>query len=294
MAQETLVLKLSKAEGEQLRRRLDDGPFDWRSVPHAAFSVKGEGVVATFYTSGKLVVQGPEPGLFAQRYLNRAPETTGGPPSSGVPSVPIDRPLIGSDECGKGDYFGPLVTVALRLEPDQRSELAATGAADSKQLSDERVRVLGPALQARYPHAIELLEPPEYNAEHARQKNLNPMLADLHARAIRALARPGDRVLVDRFANEKLVAERLEGVDVELFQTPRAERELAVAAASVIARAVFLERLAALSEECAVDLHKGAGAPTDKAAREYVRLHGFDALERVAKVHFKNTGKIRV
>ena len=79
---------------------------------------------------------------------------------------------------------------------------------------------------------------------------------------------------------------------MELHQETKAEREAAVAAASIIARAVFLERLAALSDECGVDLHKGAGAPTDKAGRRFVEIHGFDALESVAKVHFKNTKKI--
>ena len=88
-------------------------------------------------------------------------------------------------------------------------------------------------------------------------------------------------------------ADRLSGLEIDLHQTPRAEREPVVAAASVIARAVFLEELHVLSEEHAVDLHKGAGAPTDDAARRFVKIHGFDALERVAKLHFKNTKKLR-
>ena len=142
-------------------------------------------------------------------------------------------------------------------------------------------------------HAVELLDPPDYNREHARAKSLNPLLADLHARCIRRVARPGDAVLVDRFASETLMAERLRDLPIDLHQETRAEREPAVAAASVIARGIFLERLAALSEECAVDLHKGAGAPTDQSARAFVELHGIAALGRVAKVHFKNTKKIR-
>jgi ribonuclease HIII len=107
------------------------------------------------------------------------------------------------------------------------------------------------------------------------------------------VARPGDVVLVDRFAKESLVAERLQGLPIELHQETRAEREPAVAAASVIARGIFLERLRALSDECAVDLHKGAGTPTDRSARAFVELHGAGGLERVAKVHFKNTKKLR-
>jgi len=153
--------------------------------------------------------------------------------------------------------------------------------------------VLAPALEQRYACASEVLAPPNYNAEHARYKNLNPLLAELHARCIRRLARPGLLVLVDKFANEKLVASRLEDLDLELHQRTRAEREPVVAAASVIARNLFLEGLKKLSDESAVDLHKGAGEPTDRSAREFVKLHGREALARVAKLHFKNTQKIR-
>jgi ribonuclease HIII len=119
------------------------------------------------------------------------------------------------------------------------------------------------------------------------------MLADLHALAIRKLARPGDRALVDKFADERLVASRLADLELDLEQRVRAESEPAVAAASVIARERFLLAMKQLSEEAGVDLAKGAGDPTDRAAREYVRLHGFGGLTQVAKLHFKNTQKLQ-
>jgi ribonuclease HIII len=119
------------------------------------------------------------------------------------------------------------------------------------------------------------------------------MLADLHARAIRRLARPGDHALVDKFADERLIGSRLSDLDLQLEQRVRAESEPAVAAASVIAREHFLLAMKRLSDEAGVDLAKGAGEPTDRAAREYVRLHGFEGLGRVAKLHFKNTQKLR-
>jgi ribonuclease HIII len=290
MPQETLVVQLAPAEGARIERELSGPEFEPRTVEHARFSVKGPGFVATLYRSGKLVVQGSEVQLFAQRYLDgraSAAAPAGGPIEVGA------RTLIGSDEAGKGDYFGPLVVVAVRADPRERGELVKAGVADSKTLSDERVRVLAPALEQRYAFAAEVLEPPDYNVEHARAKSLNPLLAELHARCIRKLARPGALVLVDKFAHERLVASRLADLALDLHQETRAEREPVVAAASVIARNLFLEGLKELSEEFAVDLHKGAGDPTDRAAREFVRLHGREALARVAKLHFKNTGKIR-
>lgn len=298
MAQETLVLKLTPAEQRELTARLEAGAFEHRSVPHARLSVKGEGVVATLYTSGKLVVQGADPSTFTLRYLERAgePGASGANPtrSSGQPAalVPTDRPVVGSDEAGKGDYFGPLVVCALRLPAEHRDGVARSEVTDSKKLTDEAALRMAPVLRDTFECAVEVLDPPEYNALHAEVKNLNPMLADMHARAIRKLAHPGDVVLVDRFAKEELVASRLGGLSIDLYQKPRAEAEPAVAAASVIARAVFLERLQTLSEEFAVDLHKGAGGPTDESGRRFLEIHGPEALARVAKVHFKNTQKL--
>ncbi len=289
MGQVTLVLKLTAEEQERLRSRMSSGIFEYRSTPYARFSARGEGVIATLYDSGKFVVQGNDPRAFAKKYLDRTeePEDRAGLPDVGV------RVLVGSDEAGKGDYFGPLVVAAVRARPEQRAEIAAAGVIDSKKLSDDRVRRLAPALEGRYEHALEVLDPSAYNAEYGRFGNLNPILAELHARAIKRLAKPGDVVLVDRFADERLVARRLAGIDLELHQTPRAEREPAVAAASVIARNAFLARLKALSEEHAVDLPKGAGIQVDDAARKFIQIHGFQSIQKVAKIHFKNTERLR-
>lgn len=200
--------------------------------------------------------------------------------------------MIGSDECGKGDYFGPLVVAGVRLEAGQAQSLRASGVRDSKTLSDEACVRIGGALRAVYPHAIARLDPPEYNALHRKAGQLNDMLADMHARVIRELQQPGIRVLVDQFAPASVMQKKLAGVDVRLEQRPRAESEPAVAAASVIAREEFLLALRALSEEYVVDLHKGAGEPVDRAGRNFVALHGKEALGRVAKLHFKNTARV--
>ena len=308
MAQDTLVVQLPPANQAALKAALDAGDFTFRSLAHAHWSARGEGVVATLYRSGKLVVQGGATTVFQARYLEGTTPSGSGasgrsrkarrgtddvsPPSGGPVPRDDEQPQIGSDETGKGDYFGPLVVVAVKLAPGQRQELASSGVTDSKKLDDARIARMAPALMERYEHAIERLDPPDYNAVHAKVKNLNPMLAELHARAIRRLAEPGAHVLVDRFAREELVESRLEDLDLLIDQEPRAEADPAVAAASIIARHVFVTALHELSEEYAVDLHKGAGGPTDRAGRAFVALHGHAALGSVAKLHFKNTQKL--
>ena len=295
MAQQTLVVQVPPARHEALRARLQAGAFEWRSAPHASFAVKGDGVVATLYRSGKLVVQGPDPLGFLARWTDleapgvpEAPATESAPPDA---VARTDEPTVGADETGKGDYFGPLVVAAVRLEPDQAARLAELGVADSKKLTDKRALRLAAGLR-ELPHAIERLAPVEYNETYPRYSGLNPMLADLHARAIGRVARDGDRVLVAQFANAEVMRTATSHLTLKLEQAHRAERNVAVAAASVLARAEFLLALDELSARWEVELRKGAGLPTDEAALAFVRAHGRDALGEVAKLHFKNTGKV--
>jgi ribonuclease HIII len=286
------VLTLDRAAGERLRSELARAGLELRGAPHARFAARADGVVATLYESGKLVVQGAGARAFAERFLGDAGDT--GAPAAARAGGLSSAPLVGSDECGKGDYFGPLVVAAVRLAPEESQALAAGGVVrDSKQMGDGSALRVGAALRARFAHAVERLDPPEYNRRHPGKGGLNHLLAELHAAAIRRVARPGDRVLVDQFADRALMERALAGSGLELHQRHRAESELAVAAASIIAREEFLSALRRLSEEHAVDLAKGAGEPTDESAARFVALHGFDRLAAVAKLHFKNTAKLR-
>lgn len=300
MAQQTVVFQVRGEAGEVLRKRLGEGPFEFREVPHAAFSAKGEGVVATLYRSGKLVIQGAEPELFAARYL---PESSGAAApaarkasssSGGHGPTEGPRPGIGSDEAGKGDYFGPLCVAAVRLdEGDLRKLMGAEGIQDSKRTSDDKALRLGAAIQGLVPTAVERLDPVDYNREYRECGNLNELLAGLHGKVLGALAEPGIYAIVDRFADESLMVRHTRGLGLELEQRPRAEDfHPAVAAASLVARASFLEGLSELSDEFAIELRKGAGPPTEAAAHRFVDLHGPDRLAEVAKLHFKTTERI--
>ena len=199
---------------------------------------------------------------------------------------------VPSAQTNQAVHFGPLVVAAVRLDAGASQKLRDSGVRDSKTMSDDTALRLGGALRGTCAHAVARLDPDEYNATHHRPGHLNAMLADLHARAIRELVRPGIRVVIDQFGPERLMSERLAGLDIALEQRPRAEEVPAVAAASVIAREEFLLALRELSERFGVDLHKGAGEPVDRAARRFVALHGREKLVHVAKLHFKNTQRV--
>lgn len=296
MPQDTFVTKVPRGQFAALRARLSGGSFEYRSVPHAEFSAKGDGVVATLYSSGKFVVQGADPAAFVARWTDLDPGARAAPkarrPERVDEPLDLDPPVTGSDEAGKGDYFGPLVVAAVRADGDMLARLEEWGAADSKTLTDGRALKLGAKLRDEVQYAVRRVDPNEYNALYPEYPALNPMLADLHAEVIGQLAQPGENVLVDQFERRGLVRGRLEPLKIRLTEVPRAERHAAVAAASIIARQEFLLGLAELSEDFGVPLHKGAGAPTDAVGRRLVEEQGEEALRGAAKLHFKNTGKI--
>ncbi len=292
VVQRTFVVQVDPKRAPEFELQLQGLGYEIRPAPHAFFSAKGAGVVATLYRSGKFVLQGGDPEAFAERLQIGASSAPVSSAASASDSSASAATLIGSDESGKGDYFGPLVVAAVRLDAAMRAKLAGGPVRDCKQMSDESVLRVGAALRTQVPFCVQRLDPPEYNALHAKERNLNPMLGALHARAIGALATPGMRVLIDQFADERLMRRLVAPLGVELEQRFRGEEELAVAAASVIAREEFLRALQEASQEWAMDLAKGAGEPTDRAARRFAELHGQEALGQVAKLHFRTTEKL--
>jgi ribonuclease HIII len=201
----------------------------------------------------------------------------------------------GLDEAGKGDYFGPLVVAAVA---GSAAELSALGVADSKTVADRRCLLLAVQVRERFPFEVVAVGPEKYNELYARMKNLNRLLAWAHARALEnLLARVHvDTVLADQFADERVLERALleRGARVRLVQAPRSEVHPVVAAASVVARAEFLTRLADLGKRFQYELPKGAGAPVDAAGRELYQRGGVELLRQVAKLHFKTTQKIGV
>jgi len=203
---------------------------------------------------------------------------------------------IGTDEAGKGDYFGPLVVAGVYVTAATAVRLRQIGVRDSKTLTDKRISALAGEIRRACPFDVVAIGPERYNEMYVTIRNLNRLLAWAHARVIENLLQHVDctRVVSDQFGDERFLLNALmeKGKRVELVQRPRAEDDLAVAAASIIARAEFVQRLELLSKSVGVDLHKGAGPPVLVAGRRFVEKHGQDALVKVAKLHFKTTRQL--
>lgn len=201
---------------------------------------------------------------------------------------------IGIDESGKGDYFGPLVIAAVFVDATTQGELKLMGVRDSKRLSDSRVLEMAPDIKTISPHSVIAIGPQKYNELYAKIKNLNRLLAWGHAKALENLLERGvtcERAISDQFGDERLILSALQekGQTIVLEQRTKAESDLAVAAASVLARAEFLLRLKRLSSEVGTTLPKGASPAVELSARMIIKKHGQDRLGSVAKLHFKTT-----
>jgi ribonuclease HIII len=211
-------------------------------------------------------------------------------------------PSIGTDESGKGDFFGPLVCAGVYVDAVSADALQAMGVRDSKRLSDRRCRELAEGIQAtcREQYSVVEISPARYNDlyEQFRRegKNLNTLLAWAHARVLEnLLGRVAcTRAITDQFADPRFVQSKLQerGKKIDLIQMPGAEVHVAVAAASVLARARFLERLEALSARFDMTLPKGASRMVVLAGQALVKRFGTAALRQAAKLHFKTTAEV--
>ena len=292
---------LAEPEARALEEYLREHGYEFRQVPYARFAAEKEKVNMVFYESGKLVVQGKgtqdfvefvlEPGILKQARLGY--ET--------VLNPELLLPRLGVDESGKGDFFGPLCVAGVYVNESVVKAWENSGVRDSKDISsDSKIAELTKLIRDT-PGCVTSVVPignEAYNRLYRRMKSVNAILAWGHARAIENLMGqkhrmnpPPVRAISDQFAADKAtVANALMslGRDIELIQRHKAEADLAVAAASILARHEFVTRLAALEKQFGMKFPKGASGAVDEAAREFVARHGTEGLANVAKMHFRN------
>ena len=204
---------------------------------------------------------------------------------------------IGVDESGKGDYFGYLVVVACYVDDATEMKLRHLKVRDSKSLSDLQIRDIASKLRKLCRYEIVKFSPEKYNIRYPGFKSLNNMLAWAHAKSIEKLHEKVecDNVIVDKFADEKVLKKYLSIAklpkSLKVEQRINAEQDLAVAAASIIARHEFLLTLRSLGRQLGLVLPKGS-THVQEAAKQIVEKYGEDMLTNVAKLHFKITKKV--
>jgi ribonuclease HIII len=205
-------------------------------------------------------------------------------------------PIIGVDESGKGDFFGPLVIAGVLLDQNHLETMTDLGVRDSKTISDGKIIKMAGAIKTKCVHDLVVINPEKYNQLYQRIRNLNKLLGWGHARVIENILtqQSAPAAISDKFGAERFINDSLqkEGRKIELIQKVRGEAHPAVAAASILARAEFLRRMEMLSNRFGADFPRGASAKVDEAGRSLVRKKGVEFLTKVAKLHFKNYKKI--
>ena len=287
----TITLKLNLVQEEQLFKTFSE--FQTTPPQYAKWQLKPENCVITCYTSGKTVFQGKDANVYAAAFMQGQDE---------IPNTATTNqyPQAGSDEVGTGDYFGPVCVCASYVTQDNVDFLIKLGVRDSKQMSDADMLKIGPLLMERIPHSLLIVPPQKYNRVH-ESNNLNAIKAKLHNQAYINLAKkielPSFKI-IDQFTPEtsyyrylKNEPQIIRGIH---FETKAEDKYLSVAVGSIISRYGFLKTWEEMEKKYNMTLPKGSGDKVDIVAQAFVERYGLERLGEIAKLHFKNTEKIRV
>ncbi len=214
------------------------------------------------------------------------------------PVQTIDEPVeyIGSDESGKGDIFGPLVTAAVFVNASSKNKLDKFGIRDSKDLSDNLISELASKIKTITGNvfSIVLISPAKYNELYDKFKNLNKILNWSHSKAIETILEKSNcnTVITDKFSNKDLtVTEKATYSRINFIQTPKAEKYTAVAAASILARDSF-NKWFNNQKKLGYNLPKGASEKVDETVYDIFNREGIETLRTLTKMHFKTIKKI--
>ncbi len=283
-----------------------------KTPAYAIFQADEEDTVVTLYESSKVVFQGVSADIDAAMWKQREKHLN---PTIDIKEknsdnkkekkeIFIDPKIynsssIGSDEVGTGDYFGPIVVTAAFVSKDNISFLESLGVKDSKKMTDDKILEVVPKIIKKIPYESIILSNEEYNKFYSTDINMNKIKAILHNKVLCKMKDkyPHDYIIVDEFAKSFIYYNYLKSIPNVCrgitFLTKGEDKSLAVAAASLISRYIFINEFNKLSKELGVILPKGASTKVDEIGTNIVKEYGFDKLSYIAKLNFKNTDKIK-
>jgi ribonuclease HIII len=292
--------KLTDEQAAALKALLQERNFKFREVPYARFAGEKEKLQVVFYESGKLVLQGKGTQEFIEFVLEPEILKEAKLGYEAVLNPELLAPRLGVDESGKGDFFGPLCVAGVYVNGTMIEKWKEAGIRDSKNIgSDKKIKELAELIRET-PGCVSTVVPignEAYNRLYLKMRSVNSLLAWGHARVVENLMGQRHRMnplpvraISDQFASSKdVVAKAMMsmGREIELVQKHRAEEDLAVAAASILARHEFVTRLDALGKQFGMVLPRGASAAVDAVAKEFIVKQGVENLPKVAKMHFR-------
>lgn len=301
MSLSSYTVPIQAGDVSKIRHILEERGFEFKSKPYAHYSAKKGKLNVTVYEKGpKVLIQGKETEDFVRFTLEPLVLGEAKLGYEEVNEPEMFEPHFGIDESGKGDFFGPLVIAGVYTDAVSTRALLDAGVMDSKRItSSAKIAKLAKLIRATpgVVHELVSIGPEKYNEMYHSFGNLNRLLAWGHAKVIRLLADrvPGcPRALSDQFARKEVLERELarHGVELDLQQRTKGESDVAVAAASILARERFVGWIEQSSERSQVTIPLGAGPHVLDAARELVADHGDEILPKVAKMHFRTAQQI--
>jgi ribonuclease HIII len=287
---------LTSEQATKLRSLLTELGFEFSPKQYTLFFAQKNKLSVAVYEKGpKVLIQGKGVEEFVQFELE--PKILGEAKLGyeEVHAPEMFEPHFGVDESGKGDFFGPLVIAGVYVDRGIARKLMDAGVQDSKRIgSDVRIRALADEIRKNSMGLFEvvLIGPAKYNELYEKFGNLNKLLAWGHARVIEnLLGKKPDcpRSLSDQFADARLIEQSLlrHGQKIDIQQRPRAESDIAVAAASILAREGFINWLEREGKKLGVRLERGASPAVKASAEKLIKEKGPGTLRQVAKIHFR-------
>ena len=292
---------LTRDQTSKLRTLLAESGFQFSAKQYTLFFAQKNSLSVAVYQKGpKVLVQGKGAEEFVQFELE--PKILGEAKLGyeEVHSPEMFEPHFGVDESGKGDFFGPLVVAGVYIDRGIARKLIDAGVQDSKRIgSDARIRAFAETIRKSTAGLVEtvLIGPERYNELYQKFGNLNKLLGWGHARVIEnLLAKKSDcpRALSDQFADPRVIEQSLlrHGRKIDIEQRTKAESDIAVAAASILAREAFINWLERRGKELGLRLERGVSANVKEAAKKLVEMEGPQVLRGLAKVHFRTAHEI--
>lgn len=308
----TITLKVSENTKKEMIEFFEDFKRP-KTPPYAHFQADDADTVVTLYESGKAVFQGVSADISARMWAEREKRlnptkqvemTNSDNKKKETKDIYVDPKIyysssIGSDEVGTGDYFGPIVVTAAYVSKENINFLEQLGVKDSKKLDDNKIIEIVPQIIKKIPYKSIILTNKEYNQKYSDDINMNKIKAILHNKVLSLISSEykADYTIVDEFAKEYVYYNYLKGnpnvVRNITFLTKGESKSLAVACASMISRYIFINEFDKLGESVDTFLPKGASDKVDLVGVEIVKKYGFDKLNDIAKLNFKNTEKIK-
>lgn len=308
----TITLKVSDNTKKKMIEYYEDKKRE-KTPQYAVFQADEADTVVTLYESGKAVFQGISADIDANMWKeveshlnpNKKIDITNSENKKKKEETKKDPKVyycnsIGSDEVGTGDYFGPIVVTASFVSKENIPFLEELGVRDSKKLTDEKILEIVPKLIKVIPYESIILSNKEYNEKYSHNINMNKIKAIMHNKVLSKVKSKNfnyDYIVVDQFAQPYVYFNYLkESTNVVrniTFITKAEDKCLSVACSSIISRYIFLKEFDKLSKNLNLLLLKGASDKVDEIGVKIVNKYGFDKLNEIAKLNFKNTEKIK-